>query len=333
MWQHGYGAAKRKIKQRKRTEIISIINPFFKFMFVIGLFPYKLENDGLKISKKGVILTIIQLCLSALSMSIMFLNDYFGEFISKYEQIQWMIFAIFSQIFILSQTKNIKETVKEALELGSEVINTDELRKKFKLVVGIEAVYCLAFLSIWSFTFAFISGGQDTEFYADHADLLYMSNLYMIVNEVVAIGFYINFYFYLKECFYCTNNKILEMTNDMSMITNKRITSLSYILNNNREKGIINRLKRLIKTRQDLLELSLRVNENSSFLFLVTGWISLFEMLFSAYYAIVFMFDDGKYGFSQDLYHNYLIISMFDEAFKFIFICFSCDLLTNEVKG
>lgn len=98
------------------------------------------------------------------------------------------------------------------------------------------------------------------------------------------------------------------------------------------EKQIMTKLKKLVKTRQKLLELTLDVNAMWYILLICSSWISLFEIMFSAYYAVVFIFDGVIYDYEQDIFHNYLIAWMLYHALRFIFMCFACDQLNQEVS-
>lgn len=330
MWQNVYYKSKKRTLLSKREEVVTIIKPFFIFLLIFGVYPYNIETKGLKLSKIGIFLHIINTILLFIGYTLLFLGDPFNEFISVYEQLQWSTSAIFAQYFLLINTKKIKRSIDTALTIGSEIIDTNELKKKFRILGVFEGVISLVYLSLWSVGPAMMSYTQDPYFYTDRVNQMYILFYFMVNMEFLVECFYINFFFYLKECFASTNNKILNMVNEIDSIKKYGVIN-NVSLNLDQEKNIVFKLRKLIKIRQRLLELALRFNNDSSPLILVCSWISLFEIMFSAYYAVVFVFEEQHYDFDQDIFHNYLIGWMVYVAIKFIFMCYVCDLLTNEV--
>lgn len=325
---------KEKIENQKRKlEIIDSIKPIFLYFLLSGVFPYKIEQCELKFSKLGMFLATLNLCIMLFGYYHLFIGDPFNEVISKIEQIQFATVSISLLILFICQFKVFKTHMDTAFTIGGQIIDTDKMKKKLKILVGCEIFISSFFITALHVGPVLMSAVNYTIVYDRLDNKLYIYFLFFTNNLFLLQCIAINFMFYLKECFYYTNHQIISMVNDMSLITNGKVAGVVNIFNGSVERNAIHKLKRLVKIRQKLFELTMNVNKMWYILLICCSWISLFEILFSAFYAIVFIFDENSFDDDQTNFHNYLVAWMLYHAFSFIFMCCACDQVTQEVRN
>lgn len=324
---------KEKIENQKRKmEIIKTMKPMFLYFLLSGVFPYKMVGQDLKFSKLGIFQVILNLSIMIFGYLHLFIGDPFNEVISKIEQTQFATVSIALLILFIFQFKIFKKHLKTALVIGAEIIDILKMKQKLRVLFIFEIVISSFLITSLHVSPVLMSAANTPLFYTRLDNKLYIFFLFFTNNFFLLECISINFMFYLKECFLCTNLQIVSMIHEMDTISNDRMVVISRILNGDAERDTMKKLKRLVKIRQKLLELTIDVNGMWFILLLSSSWISLFEIMFSAYYAVVFVFDGKSYDYEQNIFHNYLVAWMLYHALRFIFICFACEQLTKEVR-
>lgn len=316
---------KGKVENLKRKkEIIAIIKPMFLYLLLSGVFPYRMDHQELQFSKLGLFFTSVNLSIMLFGYSHLFIGDPFHEIISMIEQTQFATVSITLLLLSVCQFKTFKKHLNTALKIGGEIIDIAEMKKKFKRLVGFEIIIS-SFLITSLHVSPVLMSAANTPFFYDRLDnKLYIFFLFFTNNFFLLECITINFLFYLKECFHYTNQQMVLMIQDMD---DDQIMFMSPKL-----KGdFVEKLKRLVNIRDELLELTLNVNVMWYILLLSSSWVSLFEIMFSAYYAVVFIIAGLDYDYEQNVFHNYLVAWMLYHSLRFIFVCFACDQLTEEV--
>lgn len=306
---------------KRRRQIIDLIKPAFNYFLFSGVFPFRMNGAELEFARIGLLPLLVNLSVMLVGYSHLFIGDPFNEVISKIEQTQFATISILLLFVFLFQFRKFRGHFYEALDVGSQVLDVESMRKNFRTVIGFEIVISSFLITSLHVSPILLSATYNSEFYARLDNKLYVFFLYFTNNFFLLECIACNFFFYLQQCFSSINNS-------MSAISSPSIS----ILQPSSQQSIINKLKRLIRIRQQLLELTIKVNETSHVLLLSSSWISLFEIMFSAYYAVVFVFDRKSYDYEQTIFHNYLIAWMLYHSLRFTFVCFACEQLTQEAQ-
>ncbi|GLV42486.1 hypothetical protein CBL_03223 [Carabus blaptoides fortunei] len=305
------------IKFDKKFDNISLIlrhaRPFCMYLRVFGVFPYKLQPNGIEVSCWGAIQTVNLIIFTCWGISHFFQGDPFDEPLSKFEQAQFVTCALIGLLRFLSQYKKFKKCMSTALIIGNEILVPSETISgviKLQLCEFFVSTVFIAYLHFAPIALSIIL----LNIWLNLTNKLYFfffffSNIMYLVECI-----FVNFLYFITECFRSVNNEIATLAVHKSrvipdikhpeMLTHNLDTAASM-------KHIISKLSRLFMIHADLCDLVADLNT-----------------MFSIH--VVFLIERNSYTNEQTIFQIYLIIWGVLHCIRFQMFCRACDAVKTE---
>lgn len=316
------------------SQILRHVRPFFTYLRIFGVFPYKLQTNGIKVSWWGAIQTLNLITFICWGFSHFFLGDPFNEGLSKFEQAQFVTCAVIGLLRFLCQYKKFKQYVSTALIIGNEILMPSEA------ISGVVKLHFCEFFVSAAFI-AYLHFGPIAlsiillDVWLNLTNKLYFFFFFFTNTMYLVECIFVNFLYFITVCFRCVNNEIAALAVHKSPVISDR--KRSNILTDNLEtvvslKHIISKLSRLFMIHADLCDLVADLNAMFSVQLIISTWISFFEILFSFYYGVVFLVDRHSYTREETIFAMYLILWGVFHCIRFQMFCAACDAVKKEVS-
>lgn len=305
-----------------------------RLLRAFGVFPYVLNGGELRYSRVGVVLVVFWVGVLTGGLFLAFRSKDLSK-IARAEIWQFFLLIYVNFLVFLLKYKRFKDCVSRALTIGNEVLNVKPLRKKIRKLAAFEIIFSLFLVpACCLFTIGEVyrvvgaKALQDIRTYGNIYVGVFINIIFL--NECV----FCNFMFFLRECFQSINQQFLKTIHEVSNVSSMKLLSIVGS-SSGIENGVTQKLRRLVKTRQRLLDLTEDVNSFFYGQLFVSSWLALLELLFNSFYAIAFSVEDLMESGSQkrkDPTNALYAFSIMLHALRFGFICYASEQITEEVS-
>lgn len=223
----------RKIKERldsrnKKAEIINSSKAIILYLKLCGVFPYIITEGRLKISRNGLIISIIMLIILTAGLVYVFntlSSSSTVEDLTTFEVVENSCISIFALVIFLIQYPRFKRTVFEALVIGNEILIIRDLTPKIIKLTIFEILVSFFIFGLNLFPVILTCIYMDLKFWLRPDDMMYICGYFNTNVFFLLECIFVNFTFYLRECFAVINNQFVLLIPEVSNVSNFKMLS------------------------------------------------------------------------------------------------------------